>query len=153
MTYIKLQIWIIRFHSLRNAWLLCSIDIWCRCSMTSITVSQFARIRGWFPVEWLYLRLLPTGLITCTSWCKMILVLFCWKFAIKSDLKSSANELTFCNARHGTAITDRNTAKQPGIAHRVKTNNFYLRFYICVIWYKVLNTMYNLSSIFTLIFF
>ena len=48
--FIKPQIWIIRSHSLLNAWLLCSNAICCRYSMTDITASHFVRTRGCFAV-------------------------------------------------------------------------------------------------------
>ena len=55
-----------------------------------------------------------------------MLLLFSCKCAIELDFKAamSSDELTCCNARHGTAT------KQPRISSGVKTNNSYFQLYM-----------------------
>ena len=44
---------------------------------------------------------------------------------------TSSDELTCCNACHGTSTLDSNTAKQPHISQAVKKNDACLLFYMC----------------------
>ena len=63
-----------------------------------------------------------------------------------SNAATCSDELTCCNARHGTATADTSNAKQPRISQGVITKNSYLRIYVCHSM-EVLNTVYKLTSL------
>ena len=58
-----------------------------------------------------------------------------------------SDELTCCNASHGIATMDCNNAKQAHISQGVRTNNSYLRFYLCCS-VDILNTIRKLAKLF-----
>ena len=150
MTHLKTQIWI-RSFSLRVNCMAALHYCYLLSLLHEGHYSQFVRTCGCF-VSSILLQIcnrITTSTMLYQYW--HYLNMLVWDSIIQRTYSSKAatcsEELTCCNARHGTATTDNNNAKQPCNSQGMRTNNSYLQFCLCHS-IEVLKTMYIHCQVF-----